>query len=295
MMRGSWLVGPAQRHVLSEGVDRPSSKGTAYTGGSLEKAYVSAVTVDLWHTLMYLPAEDEETYMAHQLAMGREVLAESPRLPGAPERTLEELGQAFEKEYTAAVEASFQGRTVTPAEQLSRAAHETGRSADPRDYLERLRGEIGRTHFRRAPGAIEFLRGLRKDGYRVAVISNTVGEPGAFLRPVLHTMQLDQYAETFVFSDEHPWTKPSPEIFRFALDRLATSPSLAVHVGDSASDIEGARRTGYRGAVLFTGLHAYGAQYRKLFLASESDPPEAPYQAATLREAGRLVRKLLAP
>ncbi|HEY1198232.1 MAG TPA: HAD family hydrolase [Thermoplasmata archaeon] len=252
-----------------------------------------AVTLDLWHTLMYLPPEDEETYMTHQLALGQEVLRSSPPLPGAAELSDADLGRAFERAYTGAVAESAEGRTVTPAEQVARAARETGRDADPREYLSRLKTEIESTPFRRAPGALDLLGDLRGRGYRVGVISNTIGEPGAFLRPVLATMGFDRYVETYVFSDEQPWTKPSPEIFRFALDQLKERPEEAVHVGDGWADLEGARRAGYRGVVLFTGLRSYGDRYRKLFLSDVPGAPAARYQTDRLGEVVPIVRKLL--
>lgn len=254
---------------------------------------MAAVTLDLWHTLMYLPPEDEEAYMAHQLAMGRDVLSEARPRPGAPDLTDEELGRAFRRAYEGAVAESSDGRTVTPAEQLARAAKETGRDADPARYLAKLRDEIARTRFLRAPGAMGLLRRLRDRGYRVGVISNTVGEPGEFLRPVLESMGFDRYVETYVFSDQHPWTKPSPEIFRFALSQLSEEAPRAVHVGDGWSDVEGARRTGYRGVVLFTGLHAYGESYRKLFLPAVPGMPPAEFRTERLEEVGPLVERLL--
>jgi FMN phosphatase YigB (HAD superfamily) len=254
---------------------------------------MAAVTIDLWHTLIYLPPEAEERYMAHQLALGREVLRRAPRRPGAPALTDDELGAAFEKEYVDAVAQSAQGRTVTPAEQLARAAMATGRVADPQEYLAGLRAEVATTPFLRAPGALELMAELRRRGYRVGVISNTVGEPGAFLRPVLESMGFNEYVETYVFSDEQPWTKPAPEIFRLALSRLEESPLSAVHVGDAWSDLEGARRAGYRGVVLFTGLHDYGESYRKLFLPDVPDSPSASYRVDRLEEVGPIVGRLL--
>ena len=231
--------------------------------------------------------------MAHQLALGREVLVKAARRSGAADLSAEELGRAFERAYVDAVEQSSHGRTVTPSEQLRRAAAETGRAADPSDYLEALRREVERTPFLRAPGAVELLHGLREEGYRVGVISNTVGEPGEFLRPVLRSMGLDRDVETFVFSDEQPWTKPAPEIFLLALQRLDTYPRDAVHVGDGWADLEGSHRAGYRGSVLFTGLHRYGARYRELFLPQAPEQPEAKYRTDRLDEVGSIVRTIL--
>lgn len=256
---------------------------------------MAAVTIDLWHTLMYLPPDDEEAYMTHQVEMGEEVLKNAPTIPGRPRLNDGDLREAFERAYAAAVAASAIGRTVTPSEQVLQAARETGRNADPAEYLRRLRDVIERTPFRRAPGAVELLRDLRAHGYHLGVISNTVGEPGAFLRPVIAEMGFDRYVETYVFSDEQPWTKPSPEIFRYALAQLHESPENAVHVGDGWADLEGARRAGYRGAVLFTGLHSYGAKYRELFLPGVPETPRGGYQTDSLRKVVPLVEELLRP
>ncbi|MGP8075807.1 MAG: HAD family hydrolase [Thermoplasmata archaeon] len=254
-----------------------------------------AVTLDLWHTLIYLPPDDEETYMAHQIQMGAEVLRSAPRLPGSPELSDADLARAFERAYAGAVTASSKGHTITPAEQVLRAAKDVGRDADPEEYLAKLKSEIGRTPFRRAPGALELLADLRESGYRLGVISNTVGEPGSYLRPVLASMGFDRHIESFVFSDEEPWTKPSPEIFRYALHQLGETPAKAVHVGDGWADLEGARRAEYRGAILFTGLAAYGAKYRELFLPGLPPDPESGYRTDRLEEVGPIVRRLLPP
>ena len=126
-----------------------------------------AVTLDLWHTLMFLPPEDEEAYMTHQLAIGQEVLRSAPRLPGAPELSNGDLGRAFERAYEGAVAQGVGGRTVTPAEQLVRAAKETGRDADPREDPSRLRTLVESTPFRVAPGGLDLLGELRGLGYRL--------------------------------------------------------------------------------------------------------------------------------
>jgi len=254
---------------------------------------MAAVTLDLWHTLLYLSPEKEERYMARQLALGREVLRESPRLPGAPDLSDAELGSAFERAYVGAVRASLEGSTITPAEQILEAAAETGRAVDPQMYLSRLKAEVEATEFHRAPGAIELLSELHENGYHLGLVSNTVGEPGALFRPILAAMGFDPYLETIVFSDEHPWTKPAPEIFELALGNLHATPTEAVHVGDGWSDLEGARRTGYRGSVLFTGLHSYGPRYRELFLLGEPDDLPAGLRTDRLADVAPFVRKLL--
>lgn len=254
-----------------------------------------AVTLDLWHTLMYLDPPAEEEYMQGQARIAAQVLLESPRLPRAPDLSFSELEQIYGRVLASAVAAANQGRTVTPAEQITEAGRLAGREPQPESFLRGLEAEIRSTRFRRAPGAIELLARLTEEGYRLGLISNTVGEPGAFLRPVLHEMGFDRYVTSVVFSDEHPWTKPAPEIFEAALAPLGETAGRAVHVGDGWSDIEGARRAGFRGAILFTGLHEYGARYKSLFLPADWDHPAAPYRTSRLDEVPRLVETLLPP
>ncbi len=254
-----------------------------------------AVTLDLWHTLMFLDPDSEERYMRTQVELAARHLRASPLRPGASELDEASLGRIFGRVYAEAVDRAGRGETVTPAEQFRRAAAVAGRRVELDPYLADLEKEVRTLPFQSAPGAVEFLRSLRDDGYAVAVISNTIGEPGAYLRPTLTSMGFDPYVRSYVFSDEHPWAKPAPEIFRTALDDLRATPDEAVHVGDGWSDIEGARRAGFRAGILFTGLQEYGERYRALFLPPGWERPSAEHRASRLEDVGRLVRTILPP
>ncbi|MCI4346684.1 MAG: HAD-IA family hydrolase, partial [Thermoplasmata archaeon] len=203
------------------------------------------------------------------------------------------LRGSFERAYTGAVAAAARGEAISPSAQFASAARECLRDPDPARYLSELRAEVGRTRFLEAPGAIELLEGLREDGYRLGVISNTVGEPGGFLLPRLQRMGLARLVETFVFSDELPWAKPAPEIFERALDLLDSTPDAAVHVGDGRADLDGARRAGYRGVILYTGLDTYGPKYRSLFISSPPEEGNPTFTASTLVETGARIREIL--
>jgi HAD superfamily hydrolase (TIGR01549 family) len=253
-----------------------------------------AVTLDLWHTLVYLEPEAEERYMLRQVEVATQVLRGSVDSGAGPRPSDAALRSAFEKEYADAVSASQEGRTVTPDEQFARAARATGLVPRPDAYRRALARFVQATPFQRAPGAIEMMRELRDDGYRLGVISNTVGEHGRLFRPLLRRMGFDEFVTTYTFSDEHPWTKPSPELFRWSLTGLGSDPSVAVHVGDGWSDIEGARRAAMRGAILFTGLQQYGARYRALFLPPGADDSPTESRAETLAEVVPIVRRLMA-
>lgn len=255
----------------------------------------SGVTLDLWHTLVYLPPDAEERYMDQQMELAATVLYDAPGLPGAPSHPRPELRRIFEGVYAEAVRSAHDGRSVPPAAQLVRAAGLAGRVARPDNYLAGLERLLAATPFQTGPHALSVVRALAEGGRRTAVISNTVGEPGAMFRPILRSLGFDGSIGEYVFSDELPWTKPDPAIFREALRRLGVDPQRAVHVGDGWSDIEGARRASLRAGILFTGLQQYGARYQALFLPPGWSAPPSEYRLDSLEGLPALVDRLLGP
>ena len=249
-----------------------------------------ALTVDLWHTLAYLEPEEEERYMREQVDLAASLLRRAPPGSGSPPEP--DPRRTFEAVYAEAVAASQQGRSVTPSAQIEEAARRLGRSVDPAEYLDGMAGLVATMAFRPAPGALAALRSVRESGWACAVISNTVGEPGETLRPVLHQMGYDDVVDAYVFSDEQRWTKPAPEIFAEALRQVGAQAARSVHVGDGWVDIEGARRAGYRAAVLFTGLQRYGERYRRLFLPDGWEAPETSYRIGSWAELLPLLERL---
>ena len=253
----------------------------------------AAVTFDLWHTLVYLEPADEETYMDRQAGIAVGLLSRSERQTGARPRTLQELRHAWDLERSTAVAAADRGRTIPVGVQFERAARRAGRVGHAAEYLAALKVVIGRTRFRRAPYALVAVRRLHDAGFRVGLVSNTVGEPGAFLRPLLERMGLDRYLSAVVFSDEHSWTKPSPAIFRELLDQLGARADRSIHVGDGWSDVEGARRAGMRGTILYTGLQRYSPSYRRLFARPARASPSLTRRVSRLDRVPRIARELL--
>ncbi|MGI0071532.1 MAG: HAD family hydrolase [Thermoplasmata archaeon] len=253
----------------------------------------AAVTLDLWHTLVYLTPAEEERYMQRQFDVAVKALQEAPARPGVTELPPSGLRAAFQREYSAAIAAAQEGRSISPEVQWSRAAEAAGRVARPERYLTALEEMVQQTPFRAAPEVIPMLDALNRRGYRIAVISNTIGEPGRMLRPMVTRIGLDAFVTAWVFSDELPWAKPAPEIFAHALRALGCSAASAVHVGDGRSDLEGARRAGMAGAILFTGLQEYGPAYRALFGPSDGDALPPRFRAERLLEVVPLVDQIL--
>ncbi|HDN62352.1 MAG TPA: HAD family hydrolase, partial [Candidatus Bathyarchaeota archaeon] len=87
---------------------------------------------------------------------------------------------------------------------------------------------------------LEYLKGR----YRLAVISNASSE---LPRYAIKRLGLESYFEVIVLSRDIGIRKPSPEIFKFTLQKLRLSSFQAVHVGDSMEkDVLGAKRVGMK-------------------------------------------------
>ena len=253
----------------------------------------TAVTIDLWHTLLFLGPAEEEVYMRGQAEVAVEALDSAPPVPGATVAPRSELFAIYDRVLGSAVRASEEGRTVTPADQFLTMAREAGRRADLPRYLAALTDLVQRTPLAQAPEGIETLRRLHEAGHRLAVISNTVGEPGASIRPALTREGFDPFIDRYTFSDEQPWTKPAPDIFLATLRALGATPERSVHVGDGWSDIEGARRAGYRAGVLYSGLTEYGPKYLSLFRGPGNSELSPQYTVHRLGELPDLIDRIL--
>ncbi len=86
---------------------------------------------------------------------------------------------------------------------------------------------------------------LRRHGLKIGLVSNTSRDLDSFIRH----FSLD--VDAWVSSGTHGKVKPSPTIFRAALELLEVVPEDAVMVGDTVvDDVEGAEAVGMRAILL---------------------------------------------
>jgi putative hydrolase of the HAD superfamily len=116
-----------------------------------------------------------------------------------------------------------------------------GIPADAIDEVVSIRADFVRHCLVPREGAVETLRRLRADGYRIGLIT-VCTEDVELLWPE------SQFAGLFdaeVFSNSVGLSKPDPRIYLHCCELLGVEPSEAVFVGDGANDeLEGARRVG---------------------------------------------------
>ena len=95
--------------------------------------------------------------------------------------------------------------------------------------------------------ADEALRQVKADGYKVGLISNTGMTPGYAFRAFLKEKGLAHYFDVMAYSDEMLLAKPSVPMFERTLKDLGAEPEETVHVGDHLrNDVLGAKEAGLR-------------------------------------------------
>jgi FMN phosphatase YigB (HAD superfamily) len=252
---------------------------------------LGAITFDVWHTLVQLPPEVEDRYLLLQEATLAEIVGRSAPIAG------HDLGAVL-LEPQAAAHAAFEraagrpGRGSPVVDLATVAARLAGRVPAPDDWIGAIEGLVEAQPFEAVLGARNQLERLEEEGYRTAVVSNLVGETGRSMRRILERLGLAGSIESWAFSEELPWAKPAPEIYWKALEPLSTVPSDAVHIGDLAADIYGARAAGFRGAVLFEGAREYGPLYARLCRANDTIDPPTEHRLGSWEELPALLRTL---
>jgi putative hydrolase of the HAD superfamily len=121
------------------------------------------------------------------------------------------------------------------------ALAEAGVTDEQMEDVCALRREYLRKALHPRPGAVDTLRTLREDGFKIGLIT-VCSEDIETLWPE------SDFAGLFdaeVFSSSFGASKPDPRIYRACCERLGVEPGEAVFVGDGANDeLAGARRVG---------------------------------------------------
>jgi putative hydrolase of the HAD superfamily len=102
------------------------------------------------------------------------------------------------------------------------------------------------------PEAVPLIKTLKRRGYRIGVISNTVSL--TMVPAELKSAGIYDDLEVLVMSSVERLRKPDPDIFRLSCERAGVLPERCVYVGDAPNrDVEGPRRAGFAAVVILAG------------------------------------------
>ena len=154
-------------------------------------------------------------------------------------------------------------------------------------FLGELELELGRSggltafretyfqHLRPNPEMVEFLRALKSDGLRLAMLTNNVREWEPHWRALIP--EIDELFETVVDSAFVGTRKPERRIYEILLERLAPlGPAECLLIDDVEVNCEAARQIGMLAVRFESTGQAIGEVERLLGRAPEDGPPGRP-------------------
>lgn len=136
--------------------------------------------------------------------------------------------------------------------------------------------EYRRDHFALFPGALELLQSLRKEGKRIALVTNGFAETH---HDKITILKLRDVLDAIFIADEVGMVKPDPQLFVRACESLGSTPARAAMVGDRYErDIRGAAEA---------GLFTVWVNVRGEELPAGAPPPDA--VCSTILEVGPIL------
>jgi HAD superfamily hydrolase (TIGR01509 family) len=114
-------------------------------------------------------------------------------------------------------------------------------------------------HGHALPGAKELIPSLRERGYEVWFVTSAKDEE---LEHHVQELEAEDEISGVVNSSDVENSKPAPDIFELALERVGASPDETVAVGDAVWDVEAADGAGIRTVAVLTG-GAFGEEELK--------------------------------
>ncbi len=133
--------------------------------------------------------------------------------------------------------------------------------------------EVGGKHLwevtlKKLPYLDEVLTELKKKGYKLGIITNTVTSREEHVRTALRKIDVEKYFDVMITSVDVGHEKPDERIFMTALRKLKVKPKDAVMVGNRISaDIVGGNRMGMK-----TILFKWNKRYPEKITSSEEQP-----------------------
>jgi HAD superfamily hydrolase (TIGR01509 family) len=164
------------------------------------------------------------------------------------EQLWDEVREALTEEwggrYTPEAQEAMMGMS---SPEWSRYLHEVVGLREPPEVIKQevVRRMLARyeTELPVIPGAVEAVRRLAGEGYRLAVASSSNRE---LIDAVLRRLELDSDFAVTVSSEEVARGKPAPDVYLEAAKRLGVDATRCVAVEDSASGIRAAHAAGMR-------------------------------------------------
>lgn len=208
---------------------------------------IRVVFFDAADTLFHVNGSVSEIYLHHAVQFGFRQKPES----------VSEIGKAFRRAFHDAPPPVF---AVTDPAQIKQSerlwwfdlVHNVFYRVGMFERFDEFFDQVFRAFedhrlWRLFPDTLPVLAQLKARGFEVGIISNFDSR----LFSVMRGLGIADSFDTVTISSLAQAAKPSPKIFRLALEKHAVDPEEALHIGDSVrDDVEGARNAGLHVALV---------------------------------------------
>ena len=150
------------------------------------------------------------------------------------------------------------------------------KNARYRNYLEKLGQES------LAPGAVDVLCTLKRQGWLLAV-----GSSSKNAELILQKTDLKKYFDVVVDGSQIVKSKPDPEVFLLAAQKMNLSPSECIVVEDAESGIRAAKAGGFFAVGIGDAINAFGVDTSISTLAELPDLYQKICVPESIRSVGR--------
>jgi HAD superfamily hydrolase (TIGR01509 family) len=135
------------------------------------------------------------------------------------------------------------GSAAGPFDPIIDLGQKTGQKLDEREIkeLERLYYQEATAIQQLLPGVLDYLVGARKLGIKTAVASSSTRK---WVMDHLNRFGIGEHFDAIVCREDVKRTKPDPELYRTALQRVEVQPAEAIALEDSSNGVHAAKAAG---------------------------------------------------
>lgn len=208
---------------------------------------ITAVTFDVWETMITDPATLAEERSAKRVRLMTEALEQAGF--AVPEAEVWLAYDGALAEYERIWERNLDISTAEQLEIIFRLLDPSLLSRLDVGALRNISAAYIEPVFHVPPtrkeGLNEVLQELKRQGRKLGLVCNTGRTPGWAVRQLLDSYGVLKYFDAMAFSNEERVRKPAAEIFQRVVGSLEVSPERVVHIGDNpVADIAGAKGLG---------------------------------------------------
>ncbi len=109
------------------------------------------------------------------------------------------------------------------------------------DEKEEFYREIAAKNLKPVKGTVNLLKSLRQNGFKMAVATSA---PGNLLNFIMDQLGIEEYFSAIVTASDVKHSKPDPEIFLNAAEKLGLKPNECIVIEDAIHGIEAAKKAG---------------------------------------------------